>query len=338
VRILVAEDDAASLMMVRMAVQRLGHECETAADGAQAWDAFNAGHPDVVISDWMMPGQSGVELCRRIRADPHGANIYVILLTSRGANDQILAGMHAGADDYLIKPLDLDELERRLVAATRVTSRHGRLADQRAQLESRNHELAALARHDALTGLRNRRVLDEDLEMLEARVARYGHSYCMALLDIDHFKTYNDTYGHQAGDDVLRAVGAQLEREARAGDALYRYGGEEFLCILPEQSLAFGVRAAERMRAAVQHLKIPHRYNGTGVVTLSGGVATLNFDDARPCHEVLKEADDALYRAKEHGRNRIEGIAPMTHAADSASTGTTEPDQEDRTDAAGCAR
>jgi diguanylate cyclase (GGDEF)-like protein len=312
-KILVADDDPTSRLIARLAVQRLGHECDTATDGTRAWAAFLAGQPDVVISDWMMPGQTGLQLCQNIRADPHGGYTYVILLTSQGAHDQILQGMNAGADDYLIKPLDPDELQARLIAATRVTSLHHQLADQRTQLQALNHELATLARRDPLTGLSNRRVLQEDLELLEARVARYGHRYCMTLLDIDHFKAYNDTHGHQAGDDVLQAVSAQLQHQARAGDALYRYGGEEFLCILPEQTLATGIHATQRMRASVQLLSIPHHTNSTGVITLSAGVATLDPDHPRPAHEVLKEADDALYQAKQHGRNRVENIAPTTH-------------------------
>jgi two-component system chemotaxis response regulator CheY len=256
----------------------------------------------------MMPGQTGLELCQNIRAAPGGGDVYLVLLTSSGANDQILAGMQAGADDYLVKPLDPDGLELRLVAAARVTSMHRELADQRAAMERLNEELSAQARHDPLTGLSNRRVLDGDLEVLEARVARYGHTYCMALLDVDHFKAYNDNNGHLAGDDVLRAVGLQLSDQVRTGDSVYRYGGEEFLCIFPEQTLAAGILATQRIRAGVQLLDISHRTSDAGVVTLSAGVATLDPIRARPAREVLKEADDALYIAKQNGRNRVESI------------------------------
>jgi PleD family two-component response regulator len=138
----------------------------------------------------------------------------VILLTSRGAQAQILEGMNAGADDYLIKPLRPEELEGRMIAANRVTSLHHQLAEQRIQLEGLNDELTILARRDPLTGLNNRRVLQEDLELLEARVARYAQRYCIALLDIDHSKAYNDAYGHPAGDQALQAVSAELQRQA----------------------------------------------------------------------------------------------------------------------------
>ena len=135
---------------------------------------------------------------------------------------------------------------------------------------------------------------------------RYGHRYCLALFDVDQFKAYNDTYGHQAGDQVLQAVAAQLRDRARSGDALYRYGGEEFLCIFPEQSPAMARLAADRMRSGLEALAITHAGNAPGVLTLSAGVAMLDAGDTRSVDEVLKEADEALYRAKQLGRNRVE--------------------------------
>jgi diguanylate cyclase (GGDEF)-like protein len=144
---------------------------------------------------------------------------------------------------------------------------------------------------------------------LEARVARYGHRYSIALIDVDHFKAYNDTYGHQAGDQILRTVADQLREEARGGDAVYRYGGEEFLCVFPEQSLAKATVAAERMRSALEGLAIPHSADSLGVVTLSAGLAMLDPRQTKSVGEVVKEADEALYRAKQLGRNRVESLA-----------------------------
>ncbi|MGI8415978.1 MAG: putative bifunctional diguanylate cyclase/phosphodiesterase [Nakamurella sp.] len=188
-------------------------------------------------------------------------------------------------------------------------------AEAQCALERLNIELAATARRDPLTGLGNRLALKEDLELLEARVTRYGHRYSVALLDIDHFKSYNDTYGHQAGDVALRAVAAHLHEQSRGGDVLYRYGGEEFLCVFPEQDLAAGVAAAQRMRVGVAQLAIAHAENAGGVVTLSGGVATLEPGGLSSVKEVLKDADDALYRAKQRGRNRIEPLISQSGAA-----------------------
>jgi two-component system chemotaxis response regulator CheY len=309
VKVLVADDEPTSRLVLEAALRNSGHECLTVNDGAQAWEAFLSFHPDVVISDRMMPGLTGLELCNEIRAYPGGRYTYFIVVTSQGAHDEILEGMSAGADDYLIKPLDADDLRARLIAAARVTALHSELADQRIQLESLNDELTAIARRDPLTGLGNRRALQEDLDLMEARVERYGHAYCMALVDVDRFKSYNDTHGHQAGDQVLQDVAVELRAQARGGDALYRYGGEEFLCIFPEQSLASGMLAADRMRKGMERLAIPHDDNALGVLTISAGVAMLDPAHARSAGAVLKEADDALYRAKQLGRNRVESAS-----------------------------
>jgi two-component system, cell cycle response regulator len=310
-KILVADDDSTSRLIIQTALRSLGHECQTVTDGEQAWNAVQSSRPDVVISDWMMPGLTGLQLCRNIRTFAAGSYTYFIMLTAHGDLDEILEGMSVGADDYLIKPLNPDVLQARLLAAARVTSLHSQLAHQRTELEGLNHELTAIARRDPLTGLRNRRALQEDLDLLEAQVSRYGHRYCMALLDIDLFKSYNDAFGHQAGDRILQAVAALLKAEARGGDSLYRYGGEEFLCILPEQALATGTLALERMRSSLERLAILHPDNPLGVLTFSAGVAMLDPDHTRSASEVLKEADDALYRAKQLGRNRVEQVVPQ---------------------------
>ena len=304
-RILVADDDPSSRLVAQTAVRSLGHECETAADGTEAWAAFQARRPDVVISDWIMPGLSGLQLCRNVRVHA-GSYTYFIMVTSEAGKEKILEGMTAGADDYVVKPLDPEDLQARLIGAARVTSLHHQLAHQRTELEGLNSELTAIARRDPLTGLGNRRALQEDLDLLEARVTRYAHRYCLAVLDVDHFKSYNDTYGHQAGDQVLQDVTAKLRDEVRTGDALYRYGGEEFLCIFPEQSLVTGTEAVQRMRIGLEELAIAHAGNPAGVLTISGGLAVLDPNHIRPVSEVLKEADEALYRAKQLGRNRVE--------------------------------
>ena len=304
-RILVVDDDPSSRLVAQMAVRSLGHECETTADGVEAWETFRKRRPDVVISDWIMPGLSGLQLCRNVRAHT-GSYTYFIMVTGQGGKDRILEGMAAGADDYLVKPLDPDVLQARLIGAARVTALHHQLAHHRSELEGLNSELTAIARRDPLTGLGNRRALQEDLDLLEARVSRYSHRYCLAVLDVDHFKSYNDTYGHQAGDQVLQDVAAKLKDEVRSGDALYRYGGEEFLCIFPEQSLDSGTEAVQRMRLGLEALAIPHAGNPRGVLTISAGLAVLDPSHDRSVTKVLKEADEALYRAKQLGRNRVE--------------------------------
>ncbi len=314
-RILIAEDDAVSRMILRRAVEKGGHECLVAADGEEAWDLYRENpNLDAIISDWMMPGIDGLELCRRVRGDGREAYTYFIFLTTLGDKEHLLMGLEAGADDYLSKPLDRDELQVRLISATRVTALHRRLAKQKDELEKLNRRLFEQSREDSLTCLGNRLRLREDIEALQARAERYGHSYSLVLCDVDHFKAYNDRYGHIAGDEVLVRVAKEIADQRRSGDTAYRYGGEEFLIVLPEQSLEEAAAAAERLRRSVEALQIPHESNEPpGLVTISAGVATLRAGDTKSSDDLLREADAALYRAKEAGRNRVgspEGDAP----------------------------
>jgi two-component system, cell cycle response regulator len=305
--ILVVDDDATSRFVATATLRTLGHDCTVVADGAAAWDAIGDTQPDVVISDWLMPGLTGLELCQLVRRQEDQPYIYFILVTGQETAQQVVDGMTAGADDYLLKPLKLADLQARLIAASRVTAVHRQLADQRVELERLNLHLNGLARSDPLTGLHNRLALEEDLHTIEARVERYHHSYCVSLIDVDHFKAYNDMYGHVAGDRALRAVASELKTRSRGGDSVYRYGGEEFLCVLPEQTLSQATIALERIRFGIQDLALPHDGNPPfGVVTVSAGLTLLDPDRHRPMDETLKEADDALYRAKQLGRNRVE--------------------------------
>jgi two-component system chemotaxis response regulator CheY len=288
-RILIADDDPGTRLLVSAAVERLGHTVIAAEDGAVAWQRFLERPPDVVITDWDMPGLDGTQLTGLIRGRLDLPYPYVIVLTARADADAARRTMEAGADDLIAKPLDREELERKLIAAERVTGLHRRLHSD--------------ARQDALTGLANRHRLDEDLEAVKARTGRYGHRWCCALIDIDRFKAYNDTAGHVAGDAVLRRVARALAATARAGDVVYRYGGEEFLVLLPEQTLESAAAAAGRLRAAVEELGIPHA--GGGVVTISAGVAG-PFDAEETAEELIARADTALYAAKAAGRNRVE--------------------------------
>lgn len=305
-RILLAEDDAVSRLILRRALERFGHECVVVIDGEEAWAVYESRRFDVVISDRQMPGMDGIELCRRVRGEAGSPYTYFVFMTALDEKAHFLEGMEAGADDYLTKPIDMDELQARLIAAGRVTSLHKRLLEQNAELERLSKVSHEAARTDALTRVGNRLRLREDLEALVARSRRYGHRYAAALCDIDEFKRYNDRYGHLDGDEVLRVVAHTIEDQLRAGDALYRYGGEEFLVILPEQQLAGAALAMERVRRAVEGLAIPHAARATPppVVTLSAGIALLD-PEAVDTDEWLRRADEALYRAKAGGRNRV---------------------------------
>jgi two-component system cell cycle response regulator len=303
VKILAVDDDAVSRVVVQAMVTSLGHECVLAANGREAWALLQEDPVDVVISDRVMPDMDGLELCRRIRAELDGGYTYVVLASGLHEPAQAREGMLAGADDYLSKPLNRDELQLRLIAAERVSALHRRL-------EGLNAELRTAARRDPLTGLSNRLQLQEDLATLADRVARYGHRYSVALLDVDHFKAYNDLYGHPAGDAALRMVGEVLAGTSRVGDSCYRYGGEEFLCIFPEQSVETALAALNRTRVSIIERALPHGGNSAhDVLTVSAGVAGLT-PDAPDAAAVLQRADQALYRAKALGRNIVVSAEP----------------------------
>ena len=311
-RILIADDEPTSLLVLQAALAQLGHECLTAADGLEAWRLLQTGAVDVIISDWVMPGMDGVELCRRLREQPRAEYTYFIFLTGNTEKHQVLTGIEAGADDYLTKPLDPEELHVRLRVAARVTKLHADLAASRSDLERLNVELAEQGRTDPLTQLGNRQRLEEDLQELAARAHRYGQRYCVAICDIDFFKIYNDSKGHVAGDAVLRAVARTLKQTTRRGDGVYRYGGEEFLLILPEQTLESAARAVERVREAVEKLHIEFHTDATSrVITLSAGVAELAAGDWARVTQSLEQADAALYRAKQAGRNNVQVAPPL---------------------------
>lgn len=307
-RVLIAEDDAVSRLILRRAVEKLGHECLAADDGLEAWETFQENADvDVIISDWMMPGMDGYTLCKKVRnhVGTRDGYPFFIFLTALGDRQHLLEGMQVGADDYLKKPLDREELEVRLLAANRVTSLHRQLSKQKKELEKLNLELFKQVRRDPLTRLGNRLRLREDLETFRARAERYGHAFCALMCDIDSFGPYNNAHGHLAGDDVLQKVADAILETFRAGDVSYRYGGEEFLVILPEQTLETAAIAAEQLRRSIEALAIPHEESPTGFLTISCGLAGLKPRSSKTVEELLKEADEALYAAKQSGKNTV---------------------------------
>jgi two-component system cell cycle response regulator len=303
-KILIVDDDKAVLEALESAIVSFGHRCRTATDGLQAWQLHQAERADVILSDWDMPGIDGIELCRRTRVAADETYTYFILMTAFADKAHFLRGMQAGADDYQIKPIDLDELQARLVSAERVVSVYRRLANKNRSLRHDSQAASRMARTDPLTGVANRLHLREDLEALLARSQADELRCSIALCDIDHFKAYNDHFGHVAGDAVLRNVAQTIQGELRRGDALYRYGGEEFLIAFPEQSVSDASRAAERARKAIESLGI-RTVGGRGIVTISIGVAQPTPDDTT-VDSWIERADAALYRAKAEGRNRVE--------------------------------
>jgi diguanylate cyclase (GGDEF)-like protein len=269
-----------------------------AANGHEAWAKFRQFEPQVLVTDRRMPGLDGLQLCRAVRDSEQNSYTYIVMLTSLARQDEILAGIDAGADDYVIKPLDPFALRSRLLVAHRVTSLHLELSRYRA-------ELAKQAQTDPLTRLNNRLKLAEDLDLLHHRSVRYGRDYSLALCDIDFFKSYNDTYGHQAGDSALQAVAEALAAFRRQGDGIYRYGGDEILLVLPEQAASAAASALERFRATVQGLGITHSTSPAGVLTISVGISSFAPGCGTDSEGLLRQADIALYEAKVAGRNRV---------------------------------
>jgi two-component system, cell cycle response regulator len=304
VRILIAEDDTASRLILEAALAGLGHEVIAATDGEQAWQLFQSEKVEAIISDREMPGLNGVDLCRRIRGSDGGKYIYFIFLTSISERGGVAEAIRLGADDYLLKPLNRHELEARLMVASRITELYRELTNQQVELERLNSQLFRQARIDGLTQVGNRLKMREDLDIIFARVAEQGETFCAVMCDVDHFKLYNDEYGHLQGDEVLRKVASTLVQGCRPNDEVYRYGGEEFLLVMPAQSVETACAVAERHRARIEQLAIPNIASPGTIVTISAGVAAMTT--TRPSiKDWLEDADGALYRAKQLGRNRV---------------------------------
>ena len=298
-RVLVADDDPLMREIVREFLRTFDHECTTVDDGNAAWQHLVAHGADVVVSDWLMPGLNGLQLCEQVRTHPEVAYPYFILLTARGDHPDVLTAFRAGVDGHLTKPLDPDALEAALVIAERVRGLHLQILEAREALEAANIALYQAAHRDALTGLGNRLLLDEDLPGIHGRFLREGTQYSIALLDIDHFKEYNDTHGHQSGDALLTELGRAMAAQLRKGDRAYRYGGEEFLIVFPNATVDQAALGAERIRRCLADAGT----NRCAQTTLSAGVAGAAANEA--IASVIGRADRALYRAKNLGRNQL---------------------------------
>lgn len=296
-RVLIAEDDPVSRRVLQAHLAKWNYEVVVTRDGQQAWDALQKPDcPNLAILDWMMPSMDGIEVVRQLRAKTSSNYVYILLLTAKGQKEDIVAGLEAGADDYLTKPFDAQELQARLRTGRRIL-------DLEAELLAAHEALRKEATHDHLTGVWNRAGILDILQRECARMARTKGRLAVIMADIDHFKAVNDTYGHFAGDDVLREVCRRMQAAVRSYDSIGRYGGEEFVIVLPDSEVLSGTEQAERLRKGVSakpvetgEIEIP--------VTLSLGVAVLGQDQADSYESLLRIADAALYRAKESGRNR----------------------------------
>jgi two-component system cell cycle response regulator len=249
-----------------------------------------------VVVDWMMPGRDGLEVCRELRRRFNDPYVYAILLTARDQSDDVVAGLDAGADDYLVKPANVGELRARVRAAQRII-------DLQRQLLEAQERLRVLAMHDALTGIWNRGAIFDALMRELDRARRQGSPLAVVMIDLDRFKRINDTHGHPVGDEVLREAAQRIRGAIRAYDFVGRYGGEEFLVVAPGLAGASAAELAERIRRAFE--AHPIATSGPALpVTLSLGVAAAAPRSAVDLTSLLEAADDALYQAKSEGRNR----------------------------------
>jgi two-component system, cell cycle response regulator len=298
-KILVADDDPVSRRILEATLRKWSYEVVSAHDGTEAWRLLQADNsPQLAILDWMMPGLSGVELCRMIRhrnAEPY---TYLVLLTSRSNKEDVIEGLDAGADDYLTKPCNQHELEVRLRAGTRILRLQAELMEAREALREQ-------ATRDALTGLWNRRSILEILDRELARARREGRPLSLAVSDIDHFKRVNDTYGHLTGDEVLLEVGRRMVASTRSYDSVGRYGGEEFLIVLPGCALENAAVHAERTLTRIGTLPITTPTTEIAV-TISVGLTSATLEPGETAQSLIHRADEALYQAKRNGRNRVE--------------------------------
>jgi diguanylate cyclase (GGDEF)-like protein len=289
-KILIVEDDLMQRRFLQVLLTQSGREVITAADGEAAWEMLQKERIQIVITDWMMPVLSGPELIKRIRATNLPHYTYLVLLTSKSTQNSIVEGLKAGADDYLIKPFDRNELMARLAIAERIL-----------KLEER---LEQMATHDTLTDLLNRRALYAGAQTELNRSVRENSPLSMIMLDIDHFKSVNDTYGHTAGDSALCLVAETLLQNKRDYDLVGRWGGEEFLALLPKTILVDAVAIGERFRAGIEAARLQMPGGKAVKITVSLGVSSTLFGSL-DIETLIHQADEALYLAKNAGRNRV---------------------------------
>lgn len=303
VQILVADDSPVFRDMLQRMLLEWGYEVILVSDGQQAWDALRQEDgPRLALLDWMMPGMEGAEVCRRVRANVHDRYVYMLLLSVRAELDDLVAGMESGADDYIVKPFQVDELRARLRAGRRVLALQEQLVEAREALREQ-------ATRDGLTGLWNRRAIFEILQNELARSSRSGEPLIVLMADLDGFKPVNDHFGHLAGDAVLRQAAARMRASVRRYDAVGRYGGEEFLIVLPGSELPNGLVQAERIRSAI-HAETFHAGDTEIRLSCSLGAACAAPPAMHQADDLVRQADTALYRAKHLGGNRVEA-SPM---------------------------
>ena len=312
--VLIAEDDPVSRRLLEALLTKWGDEIVVATDGTKAWRLLQRDNaPRLVILDWSMPGMDGLQLCREIRKRTGTRYVYILLLTTKDQEQDIVEGFEAGADEYLIKPFDARELKARLRAVRRIL-------ELQEQLTSTIETLRVEATQDPLTGLWNRGAILEIVQRELARTQRQGIPVGVALADVDHFKSINDTYGHLAGDAILREVTRRMLSSMRPYDEIGRYGGEEFLIVAPGCDLTGARHQAERLRERITRDALDI-FEGAIAITASLGVAAST--SAKEADSLIRAAEAALNRAQNAGGNRVE--TATAEEIDSLPS-STEPD------------
>ena len=306
-RILVVDDHEDNIELLRARLEARGYEVEGASDGQAALDAVERICPDLILLDVMMPKMDGMEVVRRLKAKSEADElpfIPVIMQTALDSTENKVEGLDAGADDYITKPINFAELEARVNSLLRIKALQVTLKAREKQLSELNDQLTRISLTDGLTQIENRRSLNERLHEMWQHSVRLHEPISLVMCDIDKFKSVNDNYGHQAGDSVLKEFAQLLKAEAREIDRVGRYGGEEFLLVLPGTVLDAAVTFAERLREKVERHTFTYE-GGTLVRTMSCGVASSPHPRVKDEDSLLRAADDALYVAKETGRNRV---------------------------------
>lgn len=305
-KILLVDDSKYECAVISGYLQEMGHDVVIVNNGQQAIDAYSNVQPDIILMDVIMPEMDGHAAARALRNNAQDW-VPIIFLSACITADDIAAGIHAGGDDYLTKPVDKIVLEAKMIAMQRIASMRHQLIDVSRELVLANNELKQLVNIDGLTGLANRRYMDQILRSELLRGYRQHEPLTVILTDVDLFKSYNDRYGHVAGDECLKKIGQVLLSSVhRGGDVVARYGGEEFAMILPNTPVEGARVIAESVREKVQQLSIPHEASSVAsVCTMSAGVYTCLPQQSEPNDALLQKVDRCLYLSKIHGRNRV---------------------------------
>jgi two-component system cell cycle response regulator len=337
-RILIVDDHEDNVELLRARLESWGYSTESAMDGHQALQKVEEAPPDLILLDVMMPQMDGMEVARRVKSNTKLPFIPIIMQTALDTTENKVEGLEAGADDYITKPIEFPELKARLRSMLRIKRLQEELEERERQLLEANERLRHMSQTDGLTGLDNRRHLEQQLDAMFAHAKRLNEPLSCVMCDLDRFKSVNDTYGHQAGDAVLKQLARILKNEAREKvDRVGRYGGEEFMLLLPGTVTDAAVTFAERVRKEVEERTFTFD-GGTLKRTASFGVAGWPHPKIVDCEALVRAADNALYVAKETGRNRVirfDGGAFNAHIAEHGSeqlgeAGSKRPDVDER--------